>query len=77
VKLNSVEFMDGFTAEECRDLCAQLQKFGVDFAELSGGTYEETSLSHKKASTVKREAYFIEFAKPSRQSSTRVKLCHI
>ena len=64
VKLNSVEFMDGFSAEECRELCDKLQYCGVDFVELSGGTYEDIKLGHDvKESTEKREAYFIEFAK--------------
>jgi hypothetical protein len=55
--------MDGFTSEDCRDICLQLQNANVDFVELSGGTYEELAFSHKKESTVKREAYFLEFAK--------------
>lgn len=63
VKLNSVEFMDGFTPEDCRDICLQLQDAKVDFVELSGGTYEALGFSHKSESTQKREAYFIEFAK--------------
>ncbi|TVY14552.1 NADH-dependent flavin oxidoreductase nadA [Lachnellula arida] len=63
VKLNSVEFMDGFTVEDCRDLCVQLQEAKVDFVELSGGTYEELEFSHKRESTIKREAFFFEFAK--------------
>ncbi|TVY92147.1 NADH-dependent flavin oxidoreductase, partial [Lachnellula willkommii] len=63
VKLNSVEFMDGFTVEDCRDLCVQLQEAEVDFVELSGGTYEELEFSHKRESTIKREAFFFEFAK--------------
>lgn len=55
--------MDGFTVEDCRDLCVQLQEAKVDFVELSGGTYEELEFSHKRESTIKREAFFFEFAK--------------
>ncbi|KAI0433765.1 NADH:flavin oxidoreductase/NADH oxidase [Xylaria sp. FL1042] len=63
MKLNSVEFQDGgFTPEECRDLCAELEKHKMDFVELSGGTYQQLGFSHKRESTKKREAFFIEFA---------------
>ncbi|KAH8161066.1 hypothetical protein CIB48_g7188 [Xylaria polymorpha] len=63
IKLNSVEFQDGgFTPEECRDLCIELEKHRVDFVELSGGTYEGFAFEHKRESTKRREAFFIEFA---------------
>lgn len=63
IKLNSVEFQSGgFTTEECRDLCHSLEEEGFDFVELSGGTYEELAFTHKKESTKKREAFFLEFA---------------
>ncbi|KAI1758449.1 NADH:flavin oxidoreductase/NADH oxidase [Xylaria castorea] len=63
IKLNSVEFQDGgFTPEECRDLCIELEKHKFDFVELSGGTYQELAFEHKRESTKKREAFFIEFA---------------
>ncbi|KAI0451306.1 NADH:flavin oxidoreductase/NADH oxidase [Xylaria acuta] len=63
IKLNSVEFQDGgFTPEECRDLCIELEKHRIDFVELSGGTYQEQAFEYKRESTKKREAFFIEFA---------------
>ncbi|KAI0203654.1 NADH:flavin oxidoreductase/NADH oxidase [Astrocystis sublimbata] len=63
IKLNSVEFQSGgFTPEECRDLCVELEKHKMDFVELSGGTYQELAWSHKKESSRKREAFFLEFA---------------
>jgi 2,4-dienoyl-CoA reductase-like NADH-dependent reductase (Old Yellow Enzyme family) len=63
IKLNSVEFQEGgFTPEDCRDLCVELEKNGLDWVELSGGTYESLAFSHKKESTKKREAFFLEFA---------------
>ncbi|KAJ8121990.1 hypothetical protein ONZ43_g1697 [Nemania bipapillata] len=63
IKLNSVEFQHGgFTVEECRDLCAELEKHRVDFVELSGGTYEELCFPYKRESARKQEAFFIEFA---------------
>ena len=64
IKLNSVEFQaGGFSAEECRDLCNALENQGqFDFVELSGGTYEQLAFVHKRESTKKREAFFLEFA---------------
>jgi hypothetical protein len=34
----------------------------LDFIELSGGTYESLAFEHKRESTKKREAFFLEFA---------------
>jgi 2,4-dienoyl-CoA reductase-like NADH-dependent reductase (Old Yellow Enzyme family) len=65
VKLNSVEFQDkGTTPEEARELALKLEQARVDFVDLSGGTFEARAFEHKKASTVKREAYFIEVTSP-------------
>lgn len=67
VKLNSVEFQDkGTTPEEARDLAVMLEEAQVDFVDLSGGTFEARAFEHKKESTIKREAYFIEFAEQLR-----------
>jgi hypothetical protein len=38
----------------------RLEAAGVDLIELSGGTYESMAFQHKKESTKKREAFFIE-----------------
>jgi 2,4-dienoyl-CoA reductase-like NADH-dependent reductase (Old Yellow Enzyme family) len=64
IKLNSVEFQDGgFSAEECRDLCSSLENEGqFDFVELSGGTYQSLAFNHKRESSRRREAFFLEFA---------------
>jgi 2,4-dienoyl-CoA reductase-like NADH-dependent reductase (Old Yellow Enzyme family) len=64
IKLNSVEFhAGGFSAEECSELCNSLENEGqFDFVELSGGTYEQLAFGHKRESTKKREAFFLEFA---------------
>lgn len=63
IKLNSVEFQEGgFQPEEAKTLCAMLEKNKFDFVELSGGTYESLAFVHKRDSTKKREAFFIEFA---------------
>lgn len=63
IKLNSVEFQDkGFEPEEAQKLCAMLEENKFDFVELSGGTYESLAFGHKRESTKKREAFFLEFA---------------
>jgi len=63
IKLNSVEFQDkGFNPEDAKELCALLEKNRFDFVELSGGTYESLGFGHKRDSTRKREAFFLEFA---------------
>ena len=63
IKLNSVEFQDkGFDTEECKQLCASLETNQFDFVELSGGTYESLAFEHKRESTKKREAFFLDFA---------------
>lgn len=53
---------EGFSTEDCRTLCGELQRHGFDFVELSGGTYQELGFSHKRESTKKREAFFLDFA---------------
>ncbi|KAI1142559.1 NADH oxidase [Hypoxylon sp. FL0543] len=63
IKINSVEFQDaGFAAEEAAELVELLEAHRFDIVELSGGTYESPAWHHKKESTRKREAFFIEFA---------------
>lgn len=63
IKLNSVEFEEeGFSTDDCRDLCVQLEAHGFDFVELSGGTYAANAFHHKRESTRRREAFFLEFA---------------
>lgn len=42
-------------------MAVRLESAGVDLIELSGGTYESMAFSHKKDSTKKREAFFIEY----------------
>ena len=63
IKLNSVEFQDqGFSTDEAGELCGMLERARFDFVELSGGTYENLAFSHKRDSTKKREAFFLDFA---------------
>ncbi|KAI1762392.1 NADH oxidase [Hypoxylon sp. FL1150] len=63
IKINSVEFQDaGFETREAGRLVALLEAHGFDLIELSGGTYEAPAWHHRKESTRRREAFFIEFA---------------
>ena len=72
IKLNSADFQrGGFTEEESLDVIRALAAAGIDMIEVSGGTYEAPAMSGKKqsgqkASTVAREAYFLEFAEKAR-----------
>jgi len=63
IKLNSVEFQEkGFDTEDAKKLCQLLEENRFDFVELSGGTYESLAFEHKRESTKKREAFFLDFA---------------
>ena len=63
IKLNSVEFQEkGFQTEEAKQLCQLLEQNRFDFVELSGGTYEQLAFEHKRESSRKREAFFLDFA---------------
>jgi 2,4-dienoyl-CoA reductase-like NADH-dependent reductase (Old Yellow Enzyme family) len=63
IKINSVEFQEGgFTQEEARQLVSLLEGAEFDFVELSGGTYQAFGFEHKRESSRKREAFFLDFA---------------
>lgn len=47
---------------------------GLDLIELSGGSYESLAFEHKKESTKKREAFFVEFAEQIRPALKSAKL---
>ena len=69
IKLNSADFQKGgFTEEESLEVIKQLEKEGIDHVEISGGTYEQPSMSGKdiRDSTKQREAYFLQFAEKIR-----------
>lgn len=72
IKLNSADFQrGGFTEEESLGVIGALAKAGIDLTEISGGTYEEPIMQKgaPKASTLAREAYFIEFAEKVRKEA--------
>lgn len=71
VKLNSADFQrGGFTEDESMDVVAMLETLGIDLLEISGGTYEKPAVTGTmeatKASTIAREAYFLEYARKVR-----------
>lgn len=62
-KVNSVEFQkDGLTTDDAKEVCRIFEDAGLDFIELSGGTYEHIAFHHQRESTKKREAFFLDFA---------------
>lgn len=72
IKLNSADFMkSGFSPEDSMSVVKKLQEEGVDLIEISGGTYESPSMTgyKVKASTQKREAYFLEYADQLRKET--------
>lgn len=69
VKLNSADFQrDGFNEEDFIAVAETLAYIGVDLIEISGGNYESQSMSgiNVQTSTLKREAYFLEYARKIR-----------
>lgn len=70
IKLNSADFQQGgFSEDESMAVIQALHNEGIDLVELSGGTYEAPAMSDQKrhrASTLAREAYFLEFAEKVR-----------
>ena len=70
IKLNSTDFQQGgFSEDESLAVIQALHDEGIDLVELSGGTYEAPAMSDQKrhrASTLAREAYFLEFAEKVR-----------
>ncbi|MEP1213651.1 MAG: NADH:flavin oxidoreductase/NADH oxidase family protein [Marinobacter sp.] len=69
IKLNSADFQrGGFTEEESLEVIDTLAGLGIDLVEVSGGNYENPAMAKgNKASTVAREAYFLEFAEKVRK----------
>ena len=50
-----------------------MEESKFDFVELSGGTYEELAFQHKRESTKKREAFFLDFAETIVPALTKTK----
>ena len=77
IKLNSADFQKGgFSEEESLAVVQTLGELGMDLVEISGGTYEAPVMAKgvkAKESTLRREAFFLEFAEKAR-AHTRVPL---
>ena len=79
VKLNSADFQKGgFAFEDSLQVAKWLEAASVDLIEISGGTYEQPKLlgidgmeeeenQNIQASTLMREAYFVDFAMAMRK----------
>ena len=73
IKLNSADFQrGGFAFEDAKQVVEWLNGKGVDFVELSGGSYESPAMQGNPAdeeeveqtsSSAAREAYFVDFAR--------------
>ncbi|MEM6300834.1 MAG: NADH:flavin oxidoreductase/NADH oxidase family protein [Pseudomonadota bacterium] len=82
VKLNSADFQKGgFAFEESLTVAKWLEEHSVDLLEVSGGTYEQPKLLGLEGlepieeqavaeSTLRREAYFVDFAIAMREAIT-------
>ncbi|UOG18414.1 NADH:flavin oxidoreductase/NADH oxidase family protein [Acinetobacter sp. PK01] len=79
VKLNSADFQrGGITEEDVIAVFKAIDAAGIDLIEISGGTYEAPAMAgakedKRKASTIAREAYFLDFAEKIRQQVS----CHL
>lgn len=79
VKLNSADFQrGGITEEEVVAVFKAIDAAGIDLIEISGGTYEAPAMAgakkdKRKASTIAREAYFLDFAEKIRKEVQ----CHL
>ena len=83
IKVNSVDHQDpeglGQGAREWIEQLRLIVKAGVDFIEVSGGTYENPTMStgpatERSARTAAREAFFLEFAAEVRKEFPQVPL---
>jgi len=71
VKLNSADFQKGgFSEAESMSVVRALAEEGIDLLEISGGTYESAAMfaeaKPQRASTQRREAFFIDYAEKVR-----------
>ncbi|MHA3890881.1 NADH:flavin oxidoreductase/NADH oxidase family protein [Acinetobacter sp. GXMZU3951] len=79
VKLNSADFQrGGISEEDVITVFKAIDAVGIDLIEISGGTYEAPAMAgvkqeKRKASTIAREAYFLDFAEQIRQQVS----CHL
>lgn len=73
IKLNSTDFQKGgFSEDDSIKVMSTLQDDGINLVEISGGNYENPSMmgARVKSSTLKREAYFLDFAEKAQKTLT-------
>ncbi|MFT5356034.1 MAG: 2,4-dienoyl-CoA reductase-like NADH-dependent reductase (Old Yellow Enzyme family) [Polyangiales bacterium] len=72
IKLNSADFhKGGFTQEESAGVVAALASEGIDLVEISGGTYETSTMVDGRGARAKgdaREGFFMAYAELVRES---------
>ena len=64
IKINSADFQrGGFSESESEEVIKTLDAEGIDLIEISGGNYEQPSMTGigQKKSTIEREAYFLDY----------------
>ncbi|KAI3394348.1 hypothetical protein diail_2900 [Diaporthe ilicicola] len=73
IKLNSVDHQSESALKDCIEQLQVIREAGIDFLEVSGGTYEDPlmitggkDVEEKSDRTKAREAFFLEFAKAIR-----------
>ncbi|KAM0312218.1 hypothetical protein ACHAPQ_012269, partial [Fusarium lateritium] len=70
IKFNSVDHQSSIALEECLEQLRMITDAGIDFLEISGGSYEEPITlikSRRERKKVQRlEAFFLDFAKSIR-----------
>jgi 2,4-dienoyl-CoA reductase-like NADH-dependent reductase (Old Yellow Enzyme family) len=68
LELSSADFLrGGFTIEESVIVARTIDEEGIDFIEVSGGTYERPAMvAVEKMSTAEREGHFLEYARAIR-----------
>ncbi|KAJ2979781.1 hypothetical protein NQ176_g3042 [Zarea fungicola] len=82
LKLNSVDHQSTSELSDCLEQLTEIDAAGIDFLEISGGTYEDPSMllgndksvSEKSVKTALREGFFLEFARAIRQRFEHIPL---
>ncbi|OAA34468.1 Aldolase-type TIM barrel [Beauveria brongniartii RCEF 3172] len=83
IKINSVDHQSPSELQDCLEQLNEIVHSGIDFLEISGGSYEDPTmldstasqgLKKASANTVAREAFFLEFAETIRKTFPKVHL---
>ncbi|BGP35600.1 hypothetical protein JCM10296v2_007441 [Rhodotorula toruloides] len=78
VKINSADFQrGGFEEQDALHVIETLNTLGVDFIEVSGGSYESPAMRgiNLSSRSAQREAYFLDFAEKAAALSTVPIMC--